>query len=339
MELVPDQIIQTPSHDTPVPAPHGFLGKRYRFFILLVGVALLVGGSFFFLSNPPRDFVPGTTVTIRSGTSVQETGNLLEENHIIRSSSLFQFIIKMFHDRPVIAGDFSFDEPRTLRQVILLVTDGAFGKAQVKLTFPEGVTVKEIAAITQKNIPAFNSDEFVAKASSFEGYLFPETYLVFKTLTPDELIQKMNKEYQSRTKKLFPEKSTDKKREASIVIMASLLEREARNETEAQVIAGILMKRLEKGIPLQVDAPFMYLLNKTSAQLNARDLQKDGPYNTYTRKGLPVGPIGNPGMGMINAALHPQTSQYLYYLHDSKGEIHYAKTYEEHLSNKKKFIK
>jgi UPF0755 protein len=319
--------------------PH-HLSKRWRFLVLILGIALIVGGSFFFMSHTPSDFVPGTTVMISPGTSVKEAGDLLEQNKIIRSSSLFQFVIKMFlQDRPVIAGEFSFEEPRTLRQIILRVTDGAFGKTQVKLTFPEGVTIREIAAITQKNIPAFNSDEFVAKASSYEGYLFPETYLVFKTLTPDELIQKMNKEYLSRTKKLFPQDSPDKRRESSVIIMASLLEREARNEEEAQMIAGILAKRIEKGIPLQVDAPFMYLLNKTSSQLTVRDLQKDGPYNTYTRKGLPVGPIGNPGMSMINAALHPKASAYLYYLHDKEGIIHYAKTYEEHLANKNRYLK
>lgn len=337
MEL--EQVPLAPIQD-PVPQSPHHLSKRWRFLVLILGIVALVGGSFLFMSNPPRDFTPGTTVTITSGTSVKEAGDLLEQNNIIRSSSLFQFVIKMFlQDRPVIAGEFSFEKSRTLRQVILRVTDGTFGKTQVKLTFPEGVTVREIAAITQKNIPAFNSDEFVAKASSYEGYLFPETYLVFKTLTPDELIQKMNKEYLSRTKKLFPQGSSDKRRESSIIIMASLLEREARNEAEAHIIAGILLKRIEKGVPLQVDAPFMYLLNKTSSQLTVRDLQKDGPYNTYTRKGLPQGPIGNPGMQMIMAALQPQSSAYWYYLHGTDGVIHYAKTYEEHLANKKKYLK
>jgi UPF0755 protein len=120
--------------------------------------------------------------------------------------------------------------------------------------------------------------------------------------------------------------------------MASLLEKEARNATEAKTVAGILWKRISLGKPLQVDAPFLYVLGKTSAQLTTRDLTKDGPYNTYTRKGLPVGPIGNPGIAMIQAALNPIASQYLYYLHDRNGVIHYAKTYEGHLQNKKKYL-
>jgi UPF0755 protein len=105
------------------------------------------------------------------------------------------------------------------------------------------------------------------------------------------------------------------------------------------MISGILWKRIKEGQALQVDAPFMYILKKTSAELTRTDLMKDGPYNTYTRKGLPVGPIGNPGIDMIEAALRPKSSSYWYYLHGDDGVIHYARTYKEHLANKDTYIK
>jgi UPF0755 protein len=111
------------------------------------------------------------------------------------------------------------------------------------------------------------------------------------------------------------------KTENQIIIMASLLEKEAKNEQEAKIISGILWTRIRAGLPLQVDAPFLYILGKTSEQLKMSDLQKDGPYNTYTRKGLPAGPIGNPGVAMIKAAIYPQASPYLYYLHGKDGVI------------------
>jgi UPF0755 protein len=124
-----------------------------------------------------------------------------------------------------------------------------------------------------------------------------------------------------------------------IITMASILEREANGKDEARVISGILWKRIQKNMPMQVDATFLYSIQKGSSALTQTDLKTDGPYNTYTRTGLPVGPIGNPGTVMIDAALHPTDSPYWYYLHDDKGGIHYAKTYQEHLKNKKLYIR
>lgn len=124
-----------------------------------------------------------------------------------------------------------------------------------------------------------------------------------------------------------------------IFVMASILEREAKNSDEAGIISGILWKRLEKGMPLQVDATFLYTIGKGSDQLTTADLAHNEPYNTYVNKGLPPGPIGNPGVSMVLAALHPVDSSYYYYLHDPNGHVHFAKTYSEHLANKKKYLK
>lgn len=312
----------------------------WRFLFLIVGIVLVVGGSFFVIGQAPKDFEPGTTVRIPEGYSISDTGDLLYERHVIRSSSIFQFIVKMaFPNRPVIAGDFAFAESYNVFQVARMVTGGGFGGTQARITIPEGSSLSEISGITTRAIPGWNTDEFIAKAKPFEGYLFPETYIVFKSITVDELITELKKQYTLKTKNLKDEIKKSGRTESQIIIMASILEKEARNAEEARIVSGILWKRLDKGMPLQVDAPFLYILGKTSAQLRASDLQKDGPYNTYTRKGLPKGPIGNPGLMMITAAIEPKVSLYWYYLHDTKGVIHYAKTYEEHLANKKKYLK
>ena len=100
-----------------------------------------------------------------------------------------------------------------------------------------------------------------------------------------------------------------------------------------------MWKRIDKGIPLQVDAPFLYILGKESSELTRNDLAIDSPFNTYKYKGLPPSPIGNPGLASIEAALKPKGSPYLYYLHDSSGAIHYAKTFTEHQSNIRKYLK
>jgi UPF0755 protein len=241
--------------------------------------------------------------------------------------------------RGVIAGDFQFDTRMSVFKVARMLTRGDFGGTQVKVTIPEGSSNVEIAKIITQVIPGWNTDEFIAKTKNKEGYLFPETYIVFKSISVDAMIALLDAEYQKKIAGLKNDIAVSGKTEREIIIMASLLEKEAKNEKEAKVIAGILWTRIRAGLPLQVDAPFLYVLGKTSEQLKMSDLQKDGPYNTYTRKGLPVGPIGNPGVAMIRAAIYPQASPYLYYLHGNDGIIRYAKTYEEHLANKKNFLK
>jgi UPF0755 protein len=313
--------------------------RPLRFLMLLLGIFLILGSSFFFVGRPPVNFSPGTMVTIPEGMSVREAGVLLQKSNIIRSESVFQFVVKIaLADRPVIAGDFAFNAPYDVLRVARLVTGGGFGGTQVRITIPEGSSVREISSIVKRSIPGWNSDEFINNAKPFEGYLFPETYVVFKRISSKEMIEMLKKEYVNKMTSFKKDIINSKKTEAQIITMASLLEKEARNAEEAKKISGILWKRIAAGRPLQVDAPFLYVLGKTSAELTLKDLAKDGPYNTYTRKGLPVGPIGNPGISMITAALHPVDSPYWFYLHGSDGVIRYAKTYEEHLRNKKKYL-
>lgn len=312
----------------------------WRFLMLILVIALIVVGSLFAISHAPSDFTPGTVVRIREGTSLKDAGDLLYEKNVIRSSSLFQFIVKMaMPNRQIIAGDFAFQTSPNVLEVARMTTGGNFGGTQTRITIPEGSSVSEIATIVAKAIPGWNTDEFVAKAKKDEGYLFPDTYLVFKSITPSELIARLKKEY---TQKITPYQDAIQKSgksESAIITMASLLEKEAKNKEEAEIISGILWKRIANNRALQVDAPFLYTLGKGSAQLTRADLAKDGPYNTYTRKGLPVGPIGNPGVVMIEAAIYPKSSPYWYYLHGDDGKIRYATTYEEHLANKRKYIK
>lgn len=313
--------------------------KLFGTFSVFVGIFLVMIVAFYFSGRPPARFVSGTIVTVPKDSSTAEVGSLLEQFQVIRSKALFQFYVKvMLGNKPVIAGDFSFEKKQSVFQVARMITGGKFGAAQTKITIPEGSSSQDVGRIIQKAIPSWNADEFVAKAKGSEGYLFPETYFVFKTITPDGMIERLKKEYENRVAPLRLAMVSAKKSESQIVTMASILEKEARNAEEARIISGILWKRIEKGIPLQVDAPFLYTLGKTSEQLTTSDLQKDGPYNTYTRKGLPKGPIGNPGLATIDAAIHPVNSPYYYYLHDNKGVVHYAKTHDEHVQNKKKYL-
>lgn len=121
--------------------------------------------------------------------------------------------------------------------------------------------------------------------------------------------------------------------------MASIVEEEGKSAKDRAIISGILWKRLSKGMPLQVDAPFRYSVGKDSYTLTSEDLKVDGPYNTYTRKGLPPTPITNPGLEAILAAVRPVTTPYYFFLSEKDGTTHYAVNYDSHLQNKQIYLK
>ncbi len=312
---------------------------RWLFGIVFAVLLIIIGGVVY-SGRAPSGFIPGTLVTIPTGVSTKEAALILQSANIIRSASVFQATVtSLMNRRGVIAGDFQFNTKENVLVVAQMLTRGNFGGTQAKITIPEGSSTTEIGKIISQVIPAWNRDEFMTKTKDKEGFLFPETYIVFKSITIDSMIHLLEEQYEKKIKPLRNEIAVSGKTEREIIIMASLLEKEAKTAEEAKMVSGILWARIRAGLPLQVDAPFLYTLGKTSEQLKLSDLQKDGPYNTYTRKGLPVGPIGNPGVAMIKAAISPQASPYLYYLHGNDGVIRYAKTYAEHLANKKKFLK
>jgi UPF0755 protein len=181
-----------------------------------------------------------------------------------------------------------------------------FPLAQVRVTIPEGYTNKDIAE-RFKRFENFDKDIFFSIAKDKEGYLFPDTYFFTGRETAEEVVAKMEDNFKKRVGEIKPE----------ILVMASLLEKESKLPEEKKIISGILWKRLEVGMPLQVDAEL----------------------DTYHYKELPPSPISNPGLESIEAAKNPVASEYWYYLHDKKGNIHYAKTFEEHKINKEKYLK
>jgi UPF0755 protein len=148
----------------------------------------------------------------------------------------------------------------------------------------------------------------------------------------------MKSNFFDRIKTLDTEISNFDKPLPDIIKMASIVEEEARTFESKQIIAGILWKRLSIGMPLQVDASFKYINGKGTKDLTLTDLKIDSPYNTYVYKGLPPTPIANPGLVSIKATVTPIKTDYLYFLTDRKGVMHYAKTYSEHLANKKKYL-
>ena len=280
-------------------------------------IILIILGYCFFISAP-KDFPVGQTIRIYQGDTLRSISLNLKENKIIRSRRIFEVLVVLHGGEKRIAiGDYLFENKASAFAVSKRLALRQINLASVKATIPEGFDVNDIADIFTTKLYNFNKEKFLLEATPLEGYLFPDTYFFFITDTEKEVLDYMRDNFEKKIKPMIPEIISSKKTEKEIVVMASIIEREASGDDDRGVISGILWNRISKGMPLQVDA--------------APD--------TYKTKGLPENPICNPGLETIKSAINPVKSNYLYYLHDKNGIIHYARTFDEHKINKQKYLK
>ncbi|MFA6273037.1 MAG: endolytic transglycosylase MltG [Candidatus Paceibacterota bacterium] len=306
----------------------------------LLAIFILLGFANYFFFNYPANFPKNTLLSVEKGVTIRQTANFLEQNNFITSPFWFIAFNRMLSGgHGVLAGDYFFGKPQNLFTISRRLSRGDFGLTPVVVFIPEGSSVKEIAAILDKVLPSFDEAEFIKKAEDKEGYLFPDTYNFSPNIKPLAVIEAMEKNFNEKIVSLEEKISAFGRPLKEVIIMASLLEEEARKLETKQMISGILWKRIEIGMPLQVDASFQYVNGKNSFNLTTEDLATDSPYNTYTRKGLPPGPITNPGLDSILAAVTPTESQYLYFLTDKDGVMHYAVTHDQHVANKTKYLR
>lgn len=306
---------------------------------------LVLGVVFFsalvsFLLMPPFGFPSGKMITVKSGASLTEVSALLDKEGLIRSPWLFEFCAKIVGGtKPVSAGQYLFKEPISACTIAIRIARSISGIPAIRVTIPEGMSNKEVVAVLEKNIPKFDRAFFLEHARAQEGFLFPDTYFLPENVTALGVETILTANFNKKVEPWSGEIETSGHSKRDIVIMASILEKEATTEEDKALVSGILWKRISKGMALQVDAPFMYFLDKKSNQLTAEDLKIKSVYNTYINKGLPGGPIGNPGLVAIRSAIHPTASAYLYYLSGKDGVMHYAKTFDEHIANKQKYLR
>jgi UPF0755 protein len=275
-------------------------------------------------------------VIIEEGMTIEEISEALSTSGVIRSAVLFQFFVKgSYSDIVIQAGSYRFSQPYSTKEIIETLNDGSSRSPAVTLTFPEGFSVYDMREYTKDTFDAIQLEALIPH----EGYLFPDTYFVSKSETLDDLITRMREEYETKIEPYRNLIAQTGYNEEEIIILASILEREANDAESMGMVSGILRNRMENDLPLQVDATFEYILGKTSAELTLDDLAIDSPYNTYTQLGLPPTPIANPGIIAIEAAINPIESDYYYYLTDNDGVFHYAKTFEEHKRNKERYLR
>lgn len=313
------------------------LTKKQIIVLSVLGISII--SFYFFAWKAPYNFPTRQIIKVEEGMSLAEVSRHFKEKNIVSSDFwLGNFVILFAGEKKVIARDYYFEKPLSVLRVALLLTRKNYTVPAFKITVPEGLSVREIADIYADRLIGFNRQTFVEQASVYEGYLFPDTYFFFPTTSETEVINKMRQNFDSQINNIKEDIDSSGKSLEDIVKMASILELEGNNAKDRAIISGILWKRIKIGMALQVDASFVYINNKGTSEITSDDLKIDSPYNSYKYRGLPPGPISNPGIESLRASARPTQTPYLYYLSDNIGQMHYAKDFEEHKRNKRIYL-
>ncbi len=316
--------------------------------LILISLLLILAAGFFLYYQEgilpvDKNSKVRTIFIIKPGESLTSIANNLIEQKLIRSRVVFYIVVKKLGvERSIQAGDFRLSSSMNSDEIVKALTHGTLDKW---LTIIEGTRKEEIAQVVTQNLDIPES-EFLKYAK--EGYLFPDTYLVPKNATAVAVIKILESNFD---KKFTPELKQEAARENltvdQVIILASLVEREAHFPEDRQKVASVFLRRIKEHIALNVDATIQYALGyqpdeKTwwKKNLTTDDLALKSFYNTYLYPGLPPGPISNPGLASINAVLSadPQTP-YLFYVSDSAGHLHFGRTIEEHNENIRKYVR
>jgi UPF0755 protein len=307
----------------------------------MLALVPLLFGILVFLTDEPLKYPEHTLVSIPEGSSSTEVAGILKNAGLVFSEkSILSALFLEGGITKIQAGDYFFDIPESSLQIARRLIEGDYRLVAEAIVVPEGATVRDMALLFEKKFDGlFDLNEFIKKAQMYEGYLFPDTYFFFPNATADIVISSLRRNFDAKILKLTDEIEQFGKPLEEVVVMASLLEKEARELETRRMIAGVLWRRLEISMPLQVDAVFPYIIGKNTFEVTREDLLYDSPYNTYVYKGLPPGPIGSPSFESLLAAVTPIESEYLFYLADHDGVTHYAKTFEEHVANKRRYLR
>jgi len=317
--------------------------KKLKILFLLI-ILITLGVYFMYTegSLPVDKTNAGSTIfVIKKGEGLNSIIKRLSSENLIRNKLVFFTIaLQKGIEKKVQAGDFKLSKRMTAHEVAETLTHGTVDEW---ITIVEGLRKEEIA---QKLTEQFTLSEISFIEQAKEGRLFPDTYRIPKTASIETIIQIMESNFQTKMAEARKEFPFEKRSNKEILILASLIEREAKFADDRRLVADIILKRIQNDMKLQLDATVQYGLGyqrkeKTwwKRDLTLEDLKVDNTYNTYERMGLPPAPICNPGLDSIKAALAATAkTPFWYYVSDKNGRIHGATTLEEHDENIRKFI-
>lgn len=346
-ELLDDEDFE----DFPAPPPRG-----RGVLVFLVFCAVLAGVSLVGVkwvqhqidpSGPPG---PEITLAIPKNTPVTKIASLLHDSGIIGDPRVFRYYAQWKGKGGFEAGQYKFQKNDTFDSVISTLTRGPQVEAQERVTFPEGFRLTQFAERVGAKLRGRTSERFLQVASNgtirssvlpaasenLEGFLFPATYQFSEADKEEEIIAKLVDSFDiaANAEGLSDAQAKVGRTPYEALIVASLIEREAKIEEDRGKVARVIYNRLQAGQALQIDATLIYGMGGSVDRVLFEDLKKDGPFNTYTRKGLPPTPISSPGRESIRAALNPTPGDWLYYVViDAAGNHAFANTFKEHKKN------
>ena len=326
--------------------------------IAVLGISVILSLAAIFVANDVFAFVKENAVkeiTVSENTDLLALAKQLDDEGVINYGTIFKLYVRVKGDNQgVLAGSYSLNPNMDYGQIIDTLVN-ASSTETMKITVPEGYSIAQIRQLlldehvctedaldevlnTYSFKHEFLKDELPAEEGWLEGYLFPDTYEIYKgNATVVDTINKMLNNFESKyDDDIKTGAETLGRSMHDIVTIASLVEREAQVDSERAKIAGVIYNRLNNPSEfpyLQVDASVLYGLGRTSGPLSQEDLASDTPYNLYTKQGLPPGPICNPGYASLYAAAHPEQHNYYYYVAMPDGSHLFANSYEEHQAN------
>ena len=317
----------------------------------VLSLAIVSGGALgasYFVPNTFTDDGGSQVLVIGKDATGTEIADMLYEHGLIRSTQVFKLWLALSGAGSKLqSGHYQIPNKVSVHELINLLQEGHV--ESIKLTIPEGYTVGDIAIALEK-AQIMKASDFLAEAKTFvpypymkgtkpttypvEGFLFPSTYEVPVGATPKDVIlmmsEQMNRYLTPAVKKQIQAQHMSIH---DFVTLASIVERESLFDADRPTIAGVFKKRLAHGIPLQSDATISYVLGYATENVTIGDTQLQSPYNTYVSKGLPPGPIANPGKKALDAVLYSEDTDYLYFVADKEGHNHFSKTYAAGSSN------
>ena len=324
------------------------MNRKYVIFSLVIGFLFILLGAFIWIRTL---FLPvssgerqAQTFIIPKGQAVITIGERLTEAGLIKNPLIFRaVVVQQDLGTKIQAGSFSLSPNMSTVEIAQALTQGT---EDVWITLLEGWRAEEMAAyLTKKEeLTAFDAQEFIDSAAAYDGTLYPDTYLIPREMTAEPLVLLLVNTFEARmTSKLSDELAATDRDFEDILVMASIVQREARDPEQMRHVAGILWNRIDIGMALQVDATLQYIKGTPSewwpTPLSA-DKQLVSAYNTYQNPGLPPGPISNPGLDALRATADPLEVDDLFYIHDPvTGSMYYATTIEEHNQNVNKYLR
>ena len=326
-------------------------GQSFVGILAAVVLGILLAFYSLILLWPQGNPYDSVKVTIPKGASLKEVSTTLQDYNIIRNERSFLLAVKTLgYEKDMPAGRFKLVKASTNFDIIDQLVNGI--QVNKRVTILEGWTIDVIAEELHDKI-GIDQDEFKSACTNelllwkwgisektVEGYLFPNTYLFSEEEDVQDIIGRMINEYKQRITLEFRDRMQELGMdEKEIITLASIIEGEAIYDKERAVISGVYHNRLNIGMRLQADPTIQYIINDSPRRLLNKDLKIKSPYNTYLNKGLPPGPINNPGIESIKAALYPAETDYIYFVARGDGYHTFSRTKEEHNIAKRKFQK